>query len=163
MPAAPGALAVLVLAAEDGALAVAEALAPDLPFPLRVEPGPGDTILVVRRAAAWAEALGIPGAPVLIGDVREPAAPRWAHAALASLRDGADLVTRRAGPWRRLLGMVGAGPAAPVALSGRAQGAMERWCAAWPARRGAAWTERGSPWVRPARAGLRAVPLAAPR
>ncbi|WP_139281273.1 hypothetical protein [Muricoccus roseus] len=153
LPAAPGALAVLILAADPEALSIAEATAPDYPFPLRVEAGPGDAVLAIRRAGAWATALGAPGAPVLIADRGQPVSPRWAYDLLCALRDGADLVTRRAGVFERLLG----GPVPPVALSGRAQWAMERWSSGGLARRGAAWTERDSPWRRPARAGLRAV------
>ena len=153
LPVAAGALAVLVLAAEPEALAIAEAMAPDLPFPLRVEAGPGDAVLAVRRASAWALELGADTVPVLIADRGRPLEPRWAYGLLCALRDGADVVTRRAGLWERLVG-----PVPPVALSGRAQWAMDRWSAGGAARRGAAWTERDSPWRRPARAGLRAIP-----
>ena len=154
LPAAPGALAVLILAADPEALSIAEAMAPNYPFPLRVETGPGDAVMAIRLAGAWATALGAPGAPVLIADRGQPLPPRWAYDLLCALRDGADLVTRRAGMLERLL----AGPVPPIALSGRAQWAMERWSSGGLARRGAAWTERDSPWRRPTRAGLRAVP-----
>ncbi|WP_338661610.1 hypothetical protein VQH23_15335 [Pararoseomonas sp. SCSIO 73927] len=155
LPAAPGSLAVLILAAEPEALAVAEGLAPGYPFPLRVEDGLGDTVLAMRQAGAWAVTLGVPGAPLLLTTPGRPVTPRWAYALLAALRDGADLVTRRAGFWERLL----AGARLPVALSGRAQAAMEGWTSGGlRAGAGAAWTERGSPWRSPAAAGLRAVP-----
>jgi hypothetical protein len=153
LPVMPGAMAVLVLAAEPEALGIAEALAPNYPFPLRVEAGPGDAVLAIRRAAAWASTLGAAGAPVLIADRGRPVEPRWAHGLLSALRDGADMVTRRSSLWERLL----TGPVPPAALSGRAQWAMERWSSGSPSHRGAAWTERDSPWRRPAEAGLHAV------
>ena len=153
LPAAPGSLAVLILAAEPAALSIAEAMAPDYPFPLRVEPGPGDAVMAVRQAGHWAASLGAPGVPVLIADRGEPLAPRWAYELLCALRDGADLVTRRASLWERLL----MAPVPPQALSGRAQWAMEHWHSSLAGRRGAAWTEGDSPWRRPSRSGLRAV------
>ena len=153
LPVAAGALAVLILAAEPEALSIAEAIAPDFPFPLRVEAGPGDAVLAVRRASAWAQELGADTVPVLIADRGRPLPPRWAYELLSAIRDGADMVTRRTSLWERLLG-----PVPPIALSGRAQWAMERWAAGGAARRGAAWTERDSPWRHPARSGLRAVP-----
>jgi len=149
LPATPGALAVLILAAGPEAATVVEAVAPDYPFPLRVETGPADAVLAIRRAGAWAAALGVAGVPVLLVPGGRPVPPRWAHDLLDALLDGADLVTTRTGACRRLL--FGAG--LPQALSARAQRAMERWSAG----RGAAWTGAGSPWRRPARSGLRAV------
>ncbi|MBP0491570.1 hypothetical protein [Roseomonas indoligenes] len=155
LPAAPGSLAVLILAAEPEALSVAEQLAPDYPFPLHVEDGLGDAVLAVRQAAAWAATLGVPGVPILLTTTGEPVPPRWAYSLLAALRDGADLVTRRAGFLERLL----AGVRLPVALSLRAQTAMERWSSGrGRLGAGAAWTERDSPWRRPDAAGLRTVP-----
>ncbi|HEY8613429.1 MAG TPA: hypothetical protein VIL69_19370 [Roseomonas sp.] len=151
LPVAAGALAVLILAEEPEALSIAEAMAPDFPFPLRVETGPGDSVLAIRRAASWAVALGAADAPVLIVDQGRPVAPRWAYGLLSALRDGADMVTRRVGLWKRLV----ARPVPPVALSARAQWAMERWSST-PRRRGA-WIERDSPWRRSAGAGLRTI------
>ncbi|MBP0447412.1 hypothetical protein J8J14_21875 [Roseomonas sp. SSH11] len=107
----------------------------------------------IRLAGQWAVSLGAPGVPVLIADQGQPLAPRWAYELLDALRGGADLVRRRRGLWRRLL----LGPVPPLALSGRAQWAMEHWYSGGLERRGAAWTEWDSPWRRPADAGLRAV------
>lgn len=151
LPVAHGALAVLVMAAEPSeALGIVRTLAPDYPFHLRVEGETGDMLRLVRRAAAWAATLDVPGAPVLLADPRRAASPRWAYRALAALRDGADVVSRHTRTWERLL----CGPAPPIAVSGHAQRAMERWSRA---RGGAAWAERDSPWRRPAVAGLQAV------
>lgn len=144
VPVAPGSLAVLVLAADPGAaLPVVEAMAREYPFPLRVGPAAGDAAAAVRRAAAWAEEFGRPRAPVLLAEAGRPVAPRWAHAALAALRDGADLVAPRAGALRRLV--LGDGP--PAALSWRARLAMEAWLAEGASR-------GPSPWRRPERSRL---------
>ncbi|WP_458095801.1 hypothetical protein [Roseomonas sp. WA12] len=153
LPVAAGALAVLILAVDAEALALAEAIAPDLPFPLRVEAGPGDTVLAMRHAATWARELGTETVPILIAERGRPVAPRWAYDLLSAIRDGADIITPRAPLWAGLLG-----PAPPIALSGRAQWAMERWSAGNLVRRGAAWSEPDSPWRHLARSGLRTIP-----
>lgn len=151
LPAAQGALAILVLAAEPAAaLDALRTLASDYPFHLRVEGEAGDMVQLVRRAASWAAALDVAGAPVLLADPRRAASPRWAYGALAALRDGADVVSRHTRAWERLL----FGPSPPIALSGQAQRAIEHWT---HARRGVSWAERDSPWRRPAVAGLQAV------
>jgi hypothetical protein len=145
LPVAPGALAVLILSPDAEALPLAEALAPDCPFPLKVERGAGDSAHAVRRAMAWADTLGGAGAPVLLAAAEQPVAPRWAYGLLVALRDGADLVTHRRGLRERLTGLV-----SPIALSARAQWLMERRLA-----RGG--SEARSPWNRPGMAGLRVV------
>lgn len=145
VPMAAGALAVLVVSDHPDVRQIVESMAPELPFPLRIEPGPGDLPLALRLASDWAAALDAPGVPVLIAAPGAPVAPRWAHTLLSALRDGADLVTHRAGWTARLAGT----PAEPLALSGRAQWVLERWAA-----------EDGpgpSPLQRPERAGLRVV------
>jgi hypothetical protein len=142
---APGALAVLILSSDAQALSITEALAPDCPFPLKVEQGAGDAAHAVRRAMAWADGLGVAGAPVLLAAAEQPVAPRWAYGLPVALRDGADLVTHRRGLRERLTGLV-----SPIALSARAQWLMERRLA-----RGG--PKAGSPWNRPGVAGLRAV------
>jgi len=149
VPAAPGALAVLVLAEGSDARAVAEALEPGYPFPLRVEAGGADTGLLLDRAAAWASALGVEEAPVLIADPRGPVAPGWAHAMLAALRDGADLVAPRLGLWAGLRARLTGRPVVPAALSCRAR---------WAVRAsGLPRTGPAAPWRRADRRGLRAV------
>jgi hypothetical protein len=145
LPVAPGALAVLILSPDAEALPITEALAPDCPFPLKVEQGAGDAGHAVRRAMAWADRLGVAGAPVLLAAAEQPVAPHWAYGLLVALRDGADLVTHRRGLRERLTGLV-----SPIALSARAQWLMERRLA-----RGGPGA--GSPWHRPGAAGLRAV------
>ncbi|WP_159346638.1 hypothetical protein [Roseomonas harenae] len=137
LPVAPGALAVLILSPDAQALSITEALAPDCPFPLRVEQGAGDAAHAVRRAMAWADRLGVAGAPVLLAAAEQPVAPRWAYGLLGALRDGADLVTHRRRLRERLTGLV-----SPIALSARAQWLMERRLA-----RGG--PKAGSPWNRP--------------
>lgn len=145
VPMAAGAFAVLVVSDHPDVQPIVESMAPALPFPLRVEPGPGDLPPALRQASDWAAALDAPGVPVLIAAPGAPVAPRWAHALLSALRDGADLVARKGG-WKASLA---ATPAEPLALSGRAQWVVERWAA-----------EDGpgpSPLQRPERAGLRVV------
>lgn len=154
LPVAPGSLAVLVLAAEPGeALPVVEALAPDYPFPLRVEAAASGTLTAVRRATDWATVLAAPDSPVLLADARTLAAPRWVYENLVALRDGADLVSRRKGALARLFFGLGE----PIALSGRARRAMEKWALEGPVQPDAPWAGKTSPWRRPARSGLLAV------
>lgn len=154
VPVAPGALAVLLLAADpEGARPIIRSVAPDYPFPLQVEGAAGGPLGAARRAGAWAAALGLAEAPILLADARRPVAPRWAHATLSALRDGADLVSPGGGALRRLL----LGWRSPIALSERALAAMEGWVAEGPPGGGPAWAGGASPWRRPGRSGLLAV------
>ncbi|WP_426954662.1 hypothetical protein [Muricoccus radiodurans] len=109
----PGSLAVLVLSADEGGETEVEAVAPDYGFPLRAERHPDpDPREVAARAAEWAATLGIPDAPILVLDARHRVAPNWAYAALAAIRDGADVVRGRCGLGRRL----GWGAPSPLAV-----------------------------------------------